>query len=98
MKYSFHPAARIELNESVDYYEERRDGLGTEFLKEIYYTIQNILKYPNAWSILSRNTRRCLTKRFPYGVIYQIKEDEVIIIAIMQLNRKPGYWANRIKK
>jgi hypothetical protein len=36
MKYSFHPAARIELNESVDYYEERRDGLGTEFLKEIY--------------------------------------------------------------
>ena len=34
---------------------------------------------------------------FPYGVIYQIIEDEVIIIAIMQLNREPDYWKKRIK-
>jgi len=36
-------------------------------------------------------------ERFPYGVIYQISEDEVLIVAIMQLNRKPNYWQSRIK-
>jgi len=35
-------------------------------------------------------------KRFPYGVIYQIAEGWIIIIAIMQMNRKPDYWKERI--
>ena len=35
MYYSFHPFAKTELNESVNYYEERRDGLGIEYLKHI---------------------------------------------------------------
>ncbi|EKD90013.1 MAG: hypothetical protein ACD_32C00090G0002, partial [uncultured bacterium] len=45
---------------------------------------------------LSKNTRRCILFRFPYGVIYQILKDKIIIIAIMQLNKKPMYWKNRI--
>lgn len=98
MKYSFHPQAKTELNEAIDYYEECQEGLGYQFLNEIYSTIQNILKFPKAWSKFSKNTRRCLIRRFPFGVIYQIKNDEIIIIAIMQLNRRPNYWKNRIKK
>ncbi len=97
MTYSFHPLARKELNEAIVYYNECQKGLGIQFANEIYKTIQIILRFPQAWSPLSKNTRRCITKRFPYGIIYQALENEVIIIAIMQLNRKPGYWRNRIK-
>jgi len=64
---------------------------------EVNIPIQNILSYPQAWPSLSKNIRRCLTNRFPYGVIYQISSDEIYIIAIMQLNRKPKYWENRKK-
>jgi hypothetical protein len=28
MTYSFHPDAEVELNASVDYYQECKDGLG----------------------------------------------------------------------
>ncbi len=98
MKYSFHPAAEKELNDTVDYYNECRSGLGLEFTKEIYRTIQNILLFPDAWASLSANTRRCLTNRFPYGVIYQIIEEEILIIAVMQLSREPEYWKEREKK
>jgi len=94
MKYSFHPLAKKELIEAVEYYEECR-GLGMEFSKEIFSTIQRITEFPRAWFKLSKNTRRCLTKRFPYGVIYEVNKDDVLIIAIMQLNRKPGYWEKR---
>jgi len=97
MKYSFHPLAKIEFNESISYYEECRTGLGAEFAKEIFSTIQRILQFPEAWTRLSKNTRRCLTIRFPYGVVYQILDEEILIIAVMQLNRKPGYWKNRMK-
>ena len=96
MKYSFHPSAQAELDEAVDYYEECRLGLGLEFTKEFYSTIYRIIQFPEAWSPLSRNTRRCLTNRFPYGIIYQILNDEIVIIAVMQLNRRPGYWKGRV--
>lgn len=95
MIFSFHPAAEQELNDAVDYYNQCRDGLGVEFAKEVYSAIQNILSFPNAWTHLSKNTRRCLANRFPYGVIYQIADDEIFIIAVMHLNREPGYWKDR---
>jgi hypothetical protein len=95
MRYSFHPHAVAELNEAIDYYEELQSGLGLEFAKEIFSSIHRIIEYPTAWSTLSKNTRRCLANRFPYGIIYQILDSEVLIIAVMQLNRKPSYWKNR---
>jgi hypothetical protein len=69
-----------------------------EFAKEVYLAIQNILSFPHAWSPLSTNTRRCLTNRFPYGVIYQIADEEVYIIVVMHLNRESNYWKKREKK
>lgn len=97
MNYSFHPEAEKELLEAIGYYNECQDGLGVEFAKEIYKSIQNILLFPKAWARLSSNARRCIINRFPYGVIYQIIEREIYIIAIMQLNRKPDYWETRKK-
>jgi len=95
MKYSFHPEAKVELNEAVDYYNGCRSGLGSEFAREVYIAIQNILAHPEAWTPLSKHSRRCLVHRFPYGVIYQITAGRILIVAIMQLNRRPGYWKGR---
>ncbi|HEC38946.1 hypothetical protein LCGC14_0732320 [marine sediment metagenome] len=96
MKYSFHPLAVEELNDSIDYYEDKNPGLGFEFSKEIYSTIHRILQFPKAWAKISRNCRRCITQRFPYGIIYQVKGVDILIISIMQLNQKPKNWDNRI--
>jgi hypothetical protein len=97
MKYSIHPAARLELLEAIAYYEECRDGLGLEFSREVYSSIDRVVQFPLAWSEYSEDTRRCLTKRFPYGLIYQIIGEEILIIAVTQLNREPGYWEGRLK-
>jgi plasmid stabilization system protein ParE len=95
MKYRFHPEAETELNEAVDYYDACQEGLGLEFAREINATIANICQFPLAWTPLSQDTRRWLLRRFPYGVDYQSKGGEIIIMAIMQLNRKPDYWRKR---
>ena len=91
MNYSFHPAAEAELNQAVDYYNGCRSNLGWDFAQEVHATIESVLAYPAAWTSLSKHTRRCLVHRFPYGVIYQVAGDGIRIVAIMQLNRKPGY-------
>ena|SRR4030067_2561900 len=96
MKFYFHPDAKEELDGAVDYYEQCQPGLGLEFAEEVYASIARIIQYPDAWSILSKNSRRCLVNRFPYGVIYQIKSRTLRIIAVAHLHRRPGYWKERI--
>lgn len=95
MTYSFHPEAEKELNDAIDYYNHCQHGLGLDFAKEVYTSIQNILLFPKAWTPLSKNTKRCLLNRFPYGIIFQIAKDQIFIIAVMQLNREPRYWKTR---
>jgi len=97
MNFVFHPEAQTELEQAIEYYESCQVGLGTEFLEEVYATIQRIIAFPEAWTRLSKNSRRCLTNRFPYGVIYQILDEDCIrIVAVMELHKKPSYWQNRI--
>ena len=97
MTWLFHPAARIELNEAVDYYEELQPGLGYEFLEEVYGAIARILEYPDAWNRCSPRARRCLANRFPYGVIYQPKTDHIRILAVAHSHRRPGFWRDRLE-
>ena len=98
MKFYFHPDAEAEFDKAVEYYEQLQPGLGIEFAEEIYATITRIIHYPDAWSALSKNSRRCLVNRFPYGVVYQIKSRSLRIIAVAHLHRRPGYWKERLEQ
>jgi len=63
--------------------------------QKVHATIARMIKYPDAWSPMSKNTRRCLVNRFSFGVIYQLKSDRLHIVAIADLRRHPEYWLNR---
>ena len=95
MSYWFHPDAESEFNQTIDYYEEIETGLGYDFAIEVYTTIQRSLIYPNAWPVLEGDIRRCLVRRFPYGVLYSIEPNGLFILAIMNLHRDPDYWKHR---
>ncbi len=95
MTFSFHPEAESEFHEAIDYYEDCERGLGYNFSIEVLATIQNIVTYPTAWSVIEEDVRRCLVNRFPYGVIYSIEQGTIFILAVMYLRRHPDYWKNR---
>lgn len=99
MKIKFLQLAEQELGEAVEYYEDQKPGLGFEFFEEVWAVIERIKQYPTAWQFISQRTRRCQTHRFPYGVIYQVREeeDEILIVAVAHLHQKPSYWRNRIE-
>ena len=98
MKYTFHPEAREELINSIDYYEDQQSNLGLKFLEEIYSSIKRIIEFPTSYPIYSKNTRKCITSKFPFAVIYQIRKEEIFVVAITHLARKPDYWKERYKK
>jgi plasmid stabilization system protein ParE len=96
MKISFLDAARSELDDAIDYYEERRSGLGFEFAEEVEQALERINHYPEAWSPLSLRVRRCIVNRFPYSVIYENRSEIIIIVAIQHHNQKPESWRSRV--
>ena len=96
MKIRFLEVAQIELDEAIEYYNYEVPGLGEAFLTEVFNALDRIGKYPEAWQPCSKRTRRCQTRRFPYGIMYQIRKDETVIVAIANLHRKPAYWKKRI--
>ncbi len=97
MSFSFHPDAEKEFNEAVEYYEDIEPGLGYDFALEVYSAISRATNFPKAWGILEGDVRRSLVRRFPYGVLYAEEKDQIFILAVMNLHRKPGYWKHRNK-
>jgi toxin ParE1/3/4 len=95
MKLSFHPEAEREFGDAAKYYEHSDPGIGSAFIVEVLSSIQNIHSHPLAWPTISGDIRRCLVNRFPYGVLYYVQRDEIIILAVMHLHRHPDYWRAR---
>jgi len=92
VKARFVSTAELELKEAVEFYESARAGLGGEFLAEVGETTRLIESFPLAWMSLSPRTRRCRTHRFPFGLFYQVRENEILIVSVMDLRRDPKTW------
>jgi len=96
MNVRFFKIAQMELDSAIEYYNTERQGLGYEFLWEVFAAIDRIKEFPEAWQSFFRGTRRCLMRRFPYGVIYKHIDSCILITAIANLHREPGLWIDRI--
>ena len=96
MTYRLLASAAREVKEAARYYEERVPGLGFEFISEVRAAIRRILAHPKAWCPLDDEFRRCRTSRFPYGLIYTIEGEDILIVSVMHLHRHPDTWRKNL--
>lgn len=95
MRYEFHPEALAECEEAARYYAERDPELAPRFVEAVEDALDRVLESPTRWRVIDEDVRRCLTRVFPYGVLYTIEPDFVLIVAVAHCSREPGYWKNR---
>ncbi|MCP4642512.1 MAG: type II toxin-antitoxin system RelE/ParE family toxin [bacterium] len=91
----FHPDAEAEMNDAASWYESRQPGLGKRFLTSVQDAVNRVQASPELYPVIEGNVRRCLTKVFPFGVLFLARSDCIIVIAVMHLRREPGYWQSR---
>lgn len=96
MNYQILAPAQRDLTQALDYYDAAVAGLGLDFLDEVERTIARILIQPEAWARISEKHRRCKMRRFPYGLIYSIQDECILVSAVMHLHRHPDSWKNGI--
>ena len=91
----FHPEARAEMREAVEFYEARLDGLGLRFLLAVEQTVERISAHPEAGAPLGGEFRKRIVPGFSYNVIYRVWEDYIYLVAVAHQHRRPGYWRER---
>jgi toxin ParE2 len=96
MKWRIEAEARAELDAAAEWYEAARAGLGAQFLDEFESGVSKITATPHAWHPLGSRLRRFRLRRFPYGIIYLVATEEIVIIAVAHLHRRPDYWRERL--
>ncbi len=97
MRVIFTQLARQELEDAVRFYELGYSGLGRRFKEEVRKAALRIAAYPEGWSIVRGDVRKCLLHKFPYKLLYAVNKDHILIIAVAHLHRKPDYWLDKHK-
>ena len=97
MKLVFLTIARDELTEIKRFYNRQQKGLGDTFQREAEAAAKLILERPLAWQTEIEPTRRFVLNQFPYKMVYLVRADQVVMIAIMHQHRSPDYWVDRIE-
>ena len=90
------PEAVGDLSEAFEWYEERREGLGYDFLLQVEAGLRFIENNPFVFPEKYKGTRRYLIKRFPYKIVYIVEDSKVIVLGILHGRRDPKWIAKRI--
>lgn len=101
MNLSILQVAELEAAQAALWYDEQRMGLGDEFLDELHAAFERIRETPTLFPELehyagTHDVRRCRVKRFPYLAVFVNRPEELLIVAIAHVRRRPLYWLERL--
>ncbi|MCX6256274.1 MAG: type II toxin-antitoxin system RelE/ParE family toxin [Bacteroidia bacterium] len=90
------PEAEQDLSEAFLWYEDKRQGLGYDFLLQVDAGLRFISRNPLVFMVLYKGTRMCYIKRFPFKIIYLIENGKIIILGVIHGKRSPKRVKNRV--
>ncbi len=91
----FRRAARREFDEAALWYEERRPGLGLEFVSEINRAVYLLAENPKRFPIMHHDVRCVRARRFPYSVFFRAEPRRIVVLSVFHARRDPGMWQQR---
>ncbi len=66
------PFAEEDAKDAANWYNEKRECLGNDFLLALEAALNAIQRNPNQYPIIYKGVRRALTARFPYGIFLSL--------------------------
>lgn len=98
MRVVIDPAAAEELREARRWYaREAGAPVAARFLAEFQRLRELLSQQPLMGPELEPGIRRALFRdRFPYSLLYVVRAQRIMIVAVMHQHREPGYWKARV--
>lgn len=90
------PEVEYDISEAYNWYENRRVGLGEEFLGCVDACLQTISRVPELYAVVHENYGRGLVRRFPYSIFYEYTNNTITIYCVFHNSRDPQKWRERL--
>ena len=85
------PRAIGMMQDTYQWYEEQKQGLGEEFFAELDSYFTKLQSHPEYFSKIRKNFRQAALKRFPYVIVFEIIKTEVVVFAVFHTKRNPKF-------
>ena len=82
--------AGLEIIESYLFYESKSIGLGERFLDNLDLYFDRIQNFPEHYQIKRKPYREAFVKKFPFVIVFEILENEIVIYAVFHSSRNPS--------
>ncbi|WP_437737907.1 type II toxin-antitoxin system RelE/ParE family toxin [Sorangium sp. So ce1335] len=87
--------AEREAHEAFLWYAARDPNVAERFEAQVLAAFDRIADAPEQGLEIDPGVRRLLLQRFPYGLLYAVEPDRIVVLAVMHLRRRPGSWRSR---
>ena len=90
--------AKIEAAEAYDWYEQRKRGLGEEFLTAVEAVLAVVQRTPERFAVILDPVRKARLRRFPYAIYYIWQDQLISVVAIFHAKRNPETLLERLRE
>ena len=97
MKIEILDEAQEDLVGGFRFYEAREVGLGSYFLDCLFSDIDSLLLYAGIHQIIF-GYHRCLSKRFPFAIYYDVEGELIRVHGVLDCRRNPSWIRKRLKE
>ena len=99
----FFAEALAEYEDAVVYYEKREEGLGARLIQEFDEAVAVALEYPDAFASVPEapvafGLRWVMLKTFPIKLVYTVRDEALLLVAVFHARRRPSYWLERLNQ
>lgn len=97
---AFDPEAEEEFLEAIGWYVERSKAVARRFIAAVERASSDLSDWPRRFPALDQPeteppVRRARLRRFPYALVFVELPNEIRVIAVAHLRRRPLYWVSR---
>lgn len=92
---SYRPEIEDDVVDAVMWYDEKRPGLGDEFVTEFVAAIRRIQVNPLLFAVAKNGLRPCRIKRFTYIIHFEVDGFDILIVALMSGGRDDSSFIHR---
>lgn len=81
--------AVVDIDEARAFYENQERGLGDYFTSCIMSDLEALTFFGGIHSVWF-GYHRALAKRFPFAIYYEVRDELVVVVAVLDMRRDPS--------
>ena len=79
------------------FYESRESGIGDYFVESILSDLDSLVLYAGI-HLVHFGFHRMLSRRFPFGIYYEVEGPTAFVYAILDMRRNPLWIRRQLRK